>query len=366
MQKLNFFSPINNLGYGVVGKNLSMELNKYFEVCLIPLFNQITGLENEEIPVIKEMINRVNEIDFNAPGIMWNYGNQMWGFCGGQRAGYTIFETELLSQDWIHQLNQLDKVFVPSKWAQNILLDTYNIETDIINCGVNLSIFRPTPKIANSSKFKFCSIGKWETRKNQKLLIEAFCEEFKPSEDVELYGLWNNPFYPKDVYQEAASCVKNGHIILSSKQEKNANIFYCKQFQSSYHLAGFMQQMDAFAFPYRAEGWCLPLLEAMACKKPCIATNYSAPTEFINDNNSYLLKDLKFIPADDGMYFKGNLGNWAEINKEELRHLLRTAYNNRGKKNDIISAEAYETAKYFRWENSGSRAKDTINNWLSN
>lgn len=365
MKKINFFTPINTLGYGVVGKNLALELNKYFEVCLVPLFNQMSGVEKEELSIIKEMINRVNTIDFNSPGLMWNYGNQMWGFCGNQRFGYTIFETEFLSSDWVHQLKQLDKVFVPTEWAKNILINNYSINAEIMHCGVNLGIFRPIPPTAKNDKFRFCSIGKWEKRKNQSLLIEAFCEEFKQDENVELYGLWTNPFYPKDVYNEARSYVKNGHIMLSSAKEPNATIFFCNPFQSSHHLAGFMNQMDAFAFPYRAEGWCLPLLEAMACKKPCIATNYSAPTEFINEKNTYLLKDLKFVPADDGMYFNGNLGNWAEINKEELKHLLRQAYNNNDSRNNTIANEAYETAKYFRWENVGIRTKEKLEKIVS-
>lgn len=362
-KRLNFFSPINSLGYGVVGKNLALELNKYFDVCLVPLFHQVTGVEKEEIPVIQQMINRSGSINFNDIGIMWNYGNQMWGFCGKKRLGYTIFETELLADDWVNQLKQLDKIFVPSHWAKNLIEEKYHIKTDVLNCGVNVNIFHPVPFQKKNNKFKFASIGKWEERKNQKLLIQAFCEEFKPSENVELYGFWANPFYKNNIITEANSFISNGHLLFS-KENTNATIFICNPLPSAYQLAQFMQQMDSFVFPYRAEGWCLPLLEAMACGKPCIATNYSAPTEFINNDNCYLLNPKKFIPANDGMFFHGNLGNWAEIDKEELKFLLRTIFENRDKKNLTISQNAIETAKKFRWENIGIQAKEKFESIL--
>ncbi|HOK41632.1 MAG TPA: glycosyltransferase family 4 protein [bacterium] len=362
-KRLNFFTPINSLGYGVVGKNLALELNKYFEVALIPLFNQISGIEKEEISVIQEMISRVVHINFNDTGLMWNYGNQMWGFCGKRRLGYTIFETELLPEDWVNQLKQLDLVFVPSNWAKRILTEKYKIKTEIINCGVNINIFHPVPFQKQSNVFKFASIGKWEERKNQKLLVQAFCEEFKPTENVQLYGLWNNPFTNVDIYKEVKSLITNGHILFS-QENQNATIFLCKPLPSSYAIASFIQQMDAFIFPFRAEGWCLPLLEAMACGKICIATYYSAATEFINENNCYLLHPKKFIPAYDGIYFKGDLGNWADIDKEELKYLLRTVYEDRLKMNFQISQNAIATAKKYRWENIGIQAKVKIEPFL--
>lgn len=362
--RLNMFTPINSLGYGVVGKNLALELNKYFDVCLIPLFNQVSGVEKYEIPIIQDMVNKVVSINFNDTGLMWNYGNQMWGFCGKTRLGYTIFETELLAIDWINQLKQLEKVFVPSNWARNILVQKYKIDAEVLNCGVNVNIFHPVPYQKKNNKFKFASISKWEERKNQRMLVQAFCEEFKPTEEVELYGFWTNPFYNKNVYLELQSIITNGHTLFS-KENDNADIFLCQPMPSTLQLAAFMQTADAFVFPYRSEGWCLPLLEAMACGKPCIATNYSAPTEYINEQNCYLLNPKSFIPANDGLYFNGTLGNWADIDKEELKYLMRVVYEDREKKNFKLSQNAIYTARKYRWENIGGQAKEKLEKYIN-
>ena len=54
-----------------------------------------------------------------------------------------------------------------------------------------------------------------------------------------------------------------------------------------------MRQADCGVFPSRAEGWNLELLEMMALGKDVIATNYSAHTEFCNENNCRLIEIKK-------------------------------------------------------------------------
>ena len=47
---------------------------------------------------------------------------------------------------------------------------------------------------------------------------------------------------------------------------------------------------DAFVLPTRGEGFGLPIIEAMAMGLPTIATNFSGQTEFMREQNSYLIK----------------------------------------------------------------------------
>lgn len=44
---------------------------------------------------------------------------------------------------------------------------------------------------------------------------------------------------------------------------------------------------DAFVLPTRGEGWGLPIMEAMAMGLPTIATNWSGPSEFMTEENSF-------------------------------------------------------------------------------
>ena len=138
---INLFTPVNQLGYGVVGKNLAVELDKLAKVCLIPDNLNVTGLEEDEIEPVKQMFARLLKIEFNAPAICLGYGNMMYRFCGKPRIGYTIFENTNIYEDWTHQLRQLDAVWTFSKWGAEILADN-KINAAIVPAGVNLSVFR--------------------------------------------------------------------------------------------------------------------------------------------------------------------------------------------------------------------------------
>src|SRR5205807_2579076 len=47
--------------------------------------------------------------------------------------------------------------------------------------------------------------------------------------------------------------------------------------------------VDAFVLPTRGEGWCRPLMEAMAAGLPTIATAWSGPTAFHTEAVGYPL-----------------------------------------------------------------------------
>src|SRR5581483_3058829 len=83
--------------------------------------------------------------------------------------------------------------------------------------------------------------------------------------------------------------------------------------------------VDAFVLPTRGEGWCRPLMEAMASGLPTIATAWSGLTAFHNERVGYPLK-CEVVPVSEagareiGLY-AGHC--WAEPDVAELRRLMR-------------------------------------------
>jgi len=51
--------------------------------------------------------------------------------------------------------------------------------------------------------------------------------------------------------------------------------------------------------PSRGEGWGRPHVEAMAMELPIIATFWSGPTQYMNENNSYPLSISGLVPVGE-------------------------------------------------------------------
>jgi len=82
---------------------------------------------------------------------------------------------------------------------------------------------------------------------------------------------------------------------------------------------------DCFLAVSRGEGWDMPLMEAMACGLPTIASDWSSHREFVHDRIAYRLAVERLIPAVAKCpYYAGF--RWAQADEEHLRHLLRHVY----------------------------------------
>jgi hypothetical protein len=70
------------------------------------------------------------------------------------------------------------------------------------------------------------------------------------------------------------------------------------------------------------------MAEAMYLGKPVIATGWSGNLDFMNVNNSFLVKyRLIELEQDHGVYEKGNV--WADADVNHAAELMRYVYENR-------------------------------------
>ena len=121
-----------------------------------------------------------------------------------------------------------------------------------------------------------------------------------------------------------------------------------------------MSSVDCGVVPSRAEGWNLELLEMMACGKQVIATNYSAHTQFCNQNNSYLIDLENREAAYDGVFFSGSHGQWGSFSESSIDQLIehmRTVHNTKQQLENasletFLNNEGIDTANQFSWSQS--------------
>jgi glycosyltransferase involved in cell wall biosynthesis len=87
-------------------------------------------------------------------------------------------------------------------------------------------------------------------------------------------------------------------------------------------LGALFDACDAYVSLHRSEGFGLTMAEAMALGKPVVATGYSGNTDFMTEDNSYLVpwRPLE-LTEDVGPYERGNV--WADPDLDAAAALLR-------------------------------------------
>ena len=351
---LNIISPINQLGYGVTGLNIVKALSKIEDVALWPISQpQVTNQNDANI--ISQAIKNSHHFEYDSSCIRIWHQHDMAQFVGrGKKIGFPIFELDHFSDVEKHNLSYLDKIFVCSSWAKDIILANIRIasnDVNIIPLGVDSSIFKPCVS-NNDGPTIFFNCGKWEIRKGHDVLVKIFNNAFTEDDDVQLWLMCDNPF----LSEEETKHWQN--LYYRSKLGSKIRIF--SRVQTQEQVYNIMSQVDCGVFPSRAEGWNLELLELMSCGKNVITTNYSAHTEFCNKNNSMLVDIQEKEKAFDNKWFFGN-GNWAKISDEQIEnfiHHMRQIHKQKQEKQLNTNKSGIETAIHFTWHNS---AKEILN-----
>ena len=349
--RINLQAPINQLGYGVAGINILKALQaEGVEVSFFPVGQpQVTNQADAD--AVRKGLETAQMFDPQAPCVKIWHQNQMAERIGsGKFIGFPIFELDTFSDLEKHHLNSCDELMVCSKWAKQVCLDQLymspnghiyldaDAKVHVVPLGVDAELFPPAP-VRQDDKTIFFNCGKWEIRKGHDILINAFKKVLEHGEDAELWMMCTNPFNSEEENNKWYELYNHPKVKLIPRMETQQEVY------------NIMSQVDCGVFPSRGEGWNLELLEMMAAGKHVVATEYSAHTEFCNEENSYLLPISDVEPAFDNKWFFGQ-GNWAKIDESEVEMLVKLMQRfiklGKGKLNQT----GIETAKKFSWQNT--------------
>lgn len=342
-RELNLHTPVNTLGYGVVGYNLARELSKKVKTNLF-----LIGPMDFKDSLIEELVNSIENANFDSPTLkIWHQFNLCERIGNGKYYAWPIFELNTFTKQDLISMRAPHEFIVCSKWAKEIVENSSQKPCHVVPLGVDTNIFKPKNENREGA-YKFFNIGKWEIRKGHDVLVECFNRAFEAEDNVELHMLCSNPFIGNENNEWE-------HFYKKSKLGNKIRIH--SRLSNHSDVADFINNMNCGVFPARAEGWNLDLLESMSCGIPVIATNYSAHTEFCNKENTYLVDITALEPANDGKWFYGQ-GEWAyigELQKEQIIEHMRFCY-----KNHPANPKGIETGEKLTWENTAEKIYDTI------
>ncbi len=343
---LNVTAPVNGLGYGVVGLNILLALERAGHAPAFWPIGEIDALE-EHHPTLRRALDRAPQYDPRAASLRISQIFDLSQHVGsGLRCGLPIFELDRFDSNERRQLGAQDLLFVPSRWAGQVLADNA-IPEDRIRVsplGVDREIFRFVDRVEPGTTV-FLNVGKWEVRKGHDVLAEAFSKAFTRKDDVRLVLVAHNPFYSAEESLQWADVYRNSP--LGGKIQVVE-----ERLPTQRDVAAVMARADCGVFPFRAEGWNLDLAEMMAMGKHVIATNYSAPTEYLTPENARLIDVDRLEDAHDAKWFHGQ-GQWAELGDAQIEQLvehLRAVHRLKQEGKLRPNTAARDTFEAFTWE----------------
>ena len=209
-----------------------------------------------------------------------------------------------------------DRVVAVSKALADNLKRNFGAEPMVVHNIVDVSKFRYVER-SDKDEFKFISVGNLIKLKGFDLLIDAFTEAFKNDKSVKLEIVGAGP--EKEYLQG-----------LVNQYDANESIVFLDEVGRE-KLKSLYPQSDAFVLASRSETFGVVFIEAMATGLPVIATDCGGPSDFVTEDNGYL------IPVDD---------------KQALVDALIKMRNNKSKFNTLEISES--CVKQFSPENIGN------------
>jgi glycosyltransferase involved in cell wall biosynthesis len=168
-------------------------------------------------------------------------------------------------------------------------------------------------------------VGGTIRRKGADLLLQAYADAFSDDDDVTLVfkDTGASSFYRHNtllpqVRRLAARPAAAPVLVLTEEMDDAA-------------LAALYRGCDALVLPYRGEGFGMPLVEAMACGRPVVATAAGPAPEFCSADCAYLLPAAE-VPVTEPPPPFGEFTapwTWFEPDVIALAETLRAIYEDR-------------------------------------
>jgi len=205
-------------------------------------------------------------------------------------------------------------------------------------------------------------VGKYEQRKSIDQTIEAFAQVYANQPQAELI-IKSNYFTN---HHEKYNALRAKILGLD-----NVTLLWGEM--PEIQLADLYRACDTFVLPTRAEGWGLPLIEAVAAGLPVITTMHSGHMEFLQHVTDSVLTVTHAMTAIDCAEYQSyypevtnNWGVWAEPDLNSLVACMQQALQQEHSLYDHAQRNSAIIRHRFSWSQSAEQALQALcdQGWL--
>jgi glycosyltransferase involved in cell wall biosynthesis len=273
--------------------------------------------------------------------------------------GYTIFEMPGIPKSWVGPCNSMQAIWTGSEYSKAAFVASgVKVPVHILPHAIDIDAFSPLAepwKIKNRRGFAFISVFDFTPRKAWKELLRAYWTAFKEGDDV---CLILKVFFDNFGDEARANIIKK---ILRYRMDlglaATAPILLYGHDVPAGDMPGLYRAADCYVGISR-EGFGLSFAEAMSCGLACIGPEVGGTREYMNNDNSFLVKYegdeplssemVKLNPAFEGLC-------WAKHSWEHLSFLMRHVFENREASSEKAAKGREFVTKNLTFESIGCK-----------
>jgi glycosyltransferase involved in cell wall biosynthesis len=365
-------------GYGNMNRSFLFRLHNYHILAkadVIPTIPQIS--EMGQYYVRKHA--SINYRRLNRYVKICSFGPHAQTKRGGAVVFFTMMETETLHPAFRNMCNgYADEIWVPSSHNKRVFTESgikkpiylmplgidetvyANADTavpkDLSKMNVCDILGKPVSQGINS--FRFFTLLGWSLRKGTDILIKSFVRAFKGSDDVALI-IYSNHVGPEQVRSEAIPFAK------TVRSSDYPQILFIPGVTPEKEMSSLYKVGHAFIHTSRGEGFSLAQIEASACGLPVISCNNTGMSEYLRDDNAFLIKtnevelkpEINWISPFYGGQLFPKLGEDQIVQAVNHMRFVVDNYDNALEKNKILKAEVFQK---YTWDKATERVSERI------
>ncbi len=272
-------------------------------------------------------------------------------FIGRYSILFLIWESEYIPAKLKTNVNLFNEIWTASGYCNDLFQKVYDGPILTVPHPVEVALqpidSKNAPALLDRNKFSFLFVFSYHSsveRKNPLFLMEAFADNY----EVELL-----------IKTSGAEKFRQAERKLKAIAANHRNIKLVNKEMDKDSLDHLINDSDCYVSMHHSEGFGLTLAEAMCLGKPTIATNYSGNTEFMDQDNSFLVDcELGPIKNPDSNFSYKTI--WAHPSMQDAVTKLQQVYSNTDLRQQKASNAKLSVKEKLSFEAVGTIMKNRL------
>jgi glycosyltransferase involved in cell wall biosynthesis len=273
-----------------------------------------------------------------------------------ERFNVAIVSWELASllPEWANVIHRFDEIWCASSFMARSVAAVSARPVRVVRPAVEISSVAKKGRTAfglPENRFIFfytADAGSVLGRKNPKLLVDAYVEEFGP-DDGAICLL-------KIHYSDPSSLEMQDLLSISARRP---DVVVMDGLLEQKDMSNLYELIDCYVSPHRSEGLGLTILEAMNAKKPVIATQYGGVTDFVNGETAVPLEH-RLTEIGEGHLPYPPYAIWADPIQSSLRSAMRRVFRDPDYARNIALGGRAHVQKMFSLDRTAGEIRAEI------